>query len=143
MPPKNRIPKGKSRLEVLISKELYDTILSVAPAWYGKGKGGISALVEDALKFYFNLKTHTKDTQKANPRRSVRLVYQQVKDKLKEIMKIDYYPDETTEKILDLAISEVRGSDPRTISKWKNLFEKSGLIKYLGGFRPNRIVELL
>jgi hypothetical protein len=143
MPPRDKIPKGKARLEVLISKELYETVLSVAPAWYGKGKGGISALVEDALKFYFNLKAHTKDTQKPNPSRSVRAVYQQVKDKVKEILKLDYYPDEVPEKILDLAIAETRGSDPRTVNKWKSVFEKAGLIKYLGGFKPNRVVELL
>jgi hypothetical protein len=51
----------------------------------------------------------------------VRVVYQQVKEKVKEIMKLDYYPDEIPEKILDLAIAEVRGSDPRTINKWKGL----------------------
>jgi len=42
-----------------------------------------------------------------------------------------------------LAIAETRGSDPRTIAKWKKLFEKSGLIKYAGGIYPNRIYELL
>jgi len=47
------------------------------------------------------------------------------------------------EKVLDQAISEVRGSDPRTLKKWKNIFQKSGLIKYIGGLPPNRIVELL
>jgi len=37
----------------------------------------------------------------------------------------------------------VRGSDPRTISKWKRIFYRFGLIKYLGGTYPNRIVELI
>jgi hypothetical protein len=67
----------------------------------------------------------------------------QVKEKVKEILNLDYTPDEVPEKILDQAISEVRGSDPRTINKWKSLFERSKLIKYIGGFPPNRVVELM
>ena len=74
---------------------------------------------------------------------SVRLVYNQVIEKVKEITALSYKPDEIPEKILDQAIAEVRGSDPRTIRKWKNIFEKAGLIKFIGGFPPNRIVELL
>jgi hypothetical protein len=136
-------PKGKKHLHVLIDEELYKLLIETAPGVYGQGKyrGALSYIVEDALRQYLLPRAH-KNTQN-NPNRSVKHVYGLVKDKVKEIMKLDYAPDEVPEKILDLAIAEVRGSDPRTIAKWKGIFEKSKLIKYLGGFPPNRIVELL
>jgi len=139
----SRPSKGKRHLHVLIDEEIYKLLIELAPAIYGqsKYKGAVSFVVEEALRQYLIPRAHTKSTQ--NPRRGVRVVYNQVVDKIKEIMHYDFKPDQVPEKILDQAISEVRGSDPRTINKWKNLFEKSKLIKYIGGFPPNRIVELL
>jgi CRISPR/Cas system CSM-associated protein Csm2 small subunit len=78
-----------------------------------------------------------------NPRRSIRDVYEQVTQKIKEIMQTPLKPVEVPEAVLDRAIAEVRGSDKRTIEKWKSIFEKSGLIKFIGGAKPNRIAELL
>jgi di/tripeptidase len=66
-----------------------------------------------------------------------------VVEKIKEIMHWDFKPDQIPERVLDQAIAEVRGSDPRTVKKWKNILQKSGLIKFIGGFPPNRVVELM
>ena len=139
----SRSSKGKRHLHVLIDEEIYKLLIELAPAIYGqsKYKGAVSFVVEEALRQYLIPRAHTKSTQ--NPRLAVRAIYNQVVEKIKEIMHYDFKPDQVPEKILDQAISEVRGSDPRTINKWKNLFEKSKLIKYIGGFPPNRIVELL
>jgi len=139
-----RVKKGKKRLEVLIDEELYKLLIEVAPSIYGEGKyrGALSYVVEEALRHYLTPRQHTASTQN-NPKRGVKYVYMQVKEKAKEILNLDYPPDEVPEKVLDQAIAEVRGSDPRTLKKWKNIFQKSGLIKYIGGFPPNRIVELL
>jgi hypothetical protein len=139
-----RVKKGKKRLEVLIDEELYKLLIEVAPSIYGEGKyrGALSYVVEEALRQYLLPRLRTTSTQN-NPKRGVKYVYMQVKEKAKEILNLDYPPDEVPEKVLDQAISEVRGSDPRTINKWKNIFQKSGLIKYIGGLPPNRIVELL
>ena len=142
MPSRTQIPKGKKQLNILISEELYNTLLQVASPWYGKNRGAISALIEAALRYYLISHAHTKSTQN-NPKRGVKNVYNQVVEKIKEILHYDFKPDEIPEKILDLAIAEVRGSDHRTINKWKNLFHKSGLIKFLGGTYPNRVIELL
>ena len=141
MPSKKDIPKGKVQINVLISKELYDEITQIAPAIYGKYKGAISFIVEEALKQYLYPYKHAQIH--TNPRLSVRLVYDQVIQKIKEIINNPLKPYTIPEKILDLAIMEVRGSDKRTINKWKNLFIKSGLIKVAGGFYPNRIYELM
>jgi len=135
------VPKGKRVLFVYISEDLYKQLIEIAPTWYGKHHGALSALVEEALRHYLTPRQHTASTQ--NPRRGVRVVYNQVVEKIKEIMHWDFKPDQVPEKVLDQAIAEVRGSDPRTINKWKNIFQKSGLIKYIGGSPPNRIVELL
>jgi hypothetical protein len=141
MPSKKQVPKGKVQINPLISEELHRLLLEVAPAWYGKTHGAISAIVEEALRHYLLPRQHTASTQ--NPRLGVRLIYNQVVEKIKEIMHYDFKPTEVTEKVLDQAIAEVRGSDPRTIRKWKNVFQKSGLIKFIGGSPPNRVVELL
>jgi hypothetical protein len=140
MPKRTQIPKGKRTLTILIPEDLYKQLVDVAVNWYGKSHGAISAYVEYALRLA--LATHTQMHTK-NPKSAVRAVYEQVIQKIKEITGSKFAPEEIPEKILDAAIAEVRGTDPRTIEKWKKLFEKSGLIKFVGGLRPNRIAELL
>jgi hypothetical protein len=83
MPSRDKLPKGKRQLLVLISEDLYKLLVEVAPSLYGgsRYRGALSSIVEEALRHYLNLRAHTKSTQ--NPSRSVRLVYQQVKDKVK------------------------------------------------------------
>ena len=132
---------GKVVLQVLISRDLYEKLVQVAPAIYGKTHGSVSYVVEEALKQYLLPRLHTQT--RTNPRGSIRRVYNEIVEKVKEIMHLDFKPTEVPEKILDLAISETRGSDPRTIEKWKSLLSRSGLIKFVGGVKPNRIVELL
>lgn len=139
---RSRIPKGKKELTVFISEDLYKQIIEIAPVWYGKHKGAVSALVEDLIRRALATYQHTQIRTK-NPSRSVRAVYEQVVRRIMEVTGLDYRPDEIPEKYLDQAIAEVRGSDPRTIAKWKGIFERAKLIKYIGGFPPNRIIELL
>jgi hypothetical protein len=129
----------KAQLHVYVRREILETFKRVAFEKYGRFRGSLSLAVEEALELYLGMHTqmHT------NPRRGIRDVYEQVVLKIKEIMHTPLKPVEVPEKILDHAIAEVRGSDRRTIEKWKNIFEKSGLIKFIGGYKPNRIVELL
>jgi hypothetical protein len=142
MPRKEALPKGKRQVLVLLSEDLYKQISQIAVAWYGKNRGALSAYVEyvlrRALEDYLHAQIRTK-----NPSRSVRAVYEQVVKKIMEIKGYSFKPEEIPESVLNQAIAEVRGSDWRTIEKWKSVFEKAGLIKYIGGFPPNRVVELL
>jgi len=135
--------KEKVKLTVLIDRNIYEQLIKVAPIIYGEGKyrGAISYVVEEALKHYLAPRLHAQIP--ANPPGRIRLIYSQVIEKIKEIQHYDFKPDEIPEKILDLAIAEVRGGDPRTIAKWKRQLQRFGLIKPIGGAYPNRIFELL
>jgi di/tripeptidase len=138
-----KTPRNKKHLHVLIDEDIYKLLVETAPGIYGQGKyrGALSYVVEEALRHYLLPRAHTQSTQ--NPRLGVRSIYNQVVEKIKEIMHYDFKPDQIPEKILDRAIAETRGSDPRTINKWKAAFQRAGLIKFIGGYPPNRIVELL
>ena len=136
--------KSKKHLHVMIDEDLYRLLIEIAPGVYGQSRyrGAISYIVEEALRRYLSPLQHTASTQR-NPKPTIRQAYGQVVEKIKEIEHLSFKPMEVSEKILDQAISEVRGSDPRTVRKWKDLFQRSGLIKFIGGYPPNRIVELL
>jgi len=136
---KKIVYNNKKQLKVWISEEVYNLLVEYAPQIYGQVHGAMSHVVEEAIKQYLLPYQHTQIH--TNARLSVRNVYRLVKEKIKEITH-NHVIFEVPEKIIDMAISEVRGSDPRTIEKWKNLFEKQGLIKCVGGFKPNRIYEL-
>ncbi len=139
---KNKYTKynNKRQLKVWISEETYNLLVEYAPEIYGQVHGSLSYVVEEAIKRYLLPYKHTQ--MHTNPKLSVRMVYQRVKETIKEITH-NPIVFEVPEKILDLAISETRGSDPRTIAKWKNLFIKQGLIKPVGGMTPNRVFELI
>jgi len=142
---KDRLPKGKVALSVLIDKEVYELLVKMAPKLAGKGKyrGALSTVVERALRRYLRLKAGVR-IPSATPRQKVVEVYIFVKMKLAEITGKPYHElKECTESDLDRAIGEVRGIDPRTIKKWKQLFLENGLIRYLGGTEPDRLMELM
>jgi len=134
-----KVPKGKRAVLAYISDDLYKKLIELAPQMYGKGRGGISHVIEEALRHYLlpraSANTHT------NPKLSIRDVFSNVVMRLRD--RYGFTPKEVPEYELDQAISEARGYDKRTIDKWKSAFEKSGLIKYIGGFKPKRIVELI
>jgi len=133
--------KKKVTLHVLIEKDIYDKLIQIAPMIYGSSRGALSYVVEEALRYWLGPRLHTQ--KHTNPSRSIATVYNTVVEKVKEILKIDIKPYEIPEKVLDAAIAQVRGSDPRTISKWKDTFIGAGLIKVLGGREPKRIFELI
>ena len=134
-----RLPKGKVQLLVYISEDVYRRLISVAPNLYGKNHGAISFVVEEALKQY--LYPLGASDVKLNPRMSIRRVYEQVKAKIREILKSPFTPAFVPEKILDMAIRETRG--PTVVERWKGFFVQEGLIKFVDGNPPNRTVELL
>jgi len=133
----------KVHLHVVISREVYDLLVKMAPEIYGEGvyRGALSHVVEEALRSYLLPRARTQI--RANPTHRVREVYEQVVERARELLRQPVKPKEVSERILDMAISDVRGSDPRTIEKWKRVFEKMGLIRHVRGAKPNRVFELL
>jgi hypothetical protein len=104
-----RVPKGKRMVTVYISEDLYKLLWRMAPELYGKGHGAISHVVEEALKQYLYplARTHTK-TQ-ANPKMSVKAVYDLVVAKVREVMNMPFKPYQVPEQVLNRAIALVRG----------------------------------
>jgi hypothetical protein len=137
---KKKLPKGKVQLLVYINEDLYKELVRVAPVLCGRCHGSISYVVEEALKNYLTPLSEVGDL-KVNPRMSVRRVYEQVKAKIREILKQPFTPVLIPEKIFDMAIRETRG--PTVIERWKKFFVQEGLIKFVDGNAPNRTVELL
>jgi hypothetical protein len=144
-----KLPKNKRQVLVYLSEDIYRMLITLAPQLYGKARGGMSFVVEEALKQYLLplAGTHTREHAgggvriTANPKASVRLVYGQVVEKLKEMMRLPFKPMQVAEKLLDAAIAETRG--PTVVDRWKGYFARQGLIKFVAGSRPNRVVELL
>ena len=137
---KKKLPKGKVQLLVYISEDLYKELVRIAPALCGRCHGSISYVVEEALKNYLTPLSEVGNL-KVNPRMSVRRVYEQVKAKIREILKQTFTPVLIPERILDMAVRETRG--PTVVERWKRFFVQEGLIKFVDGNAPNRTVELL
>jgi len=134
---------GKVLLQVLIPKELYEELVRIAPTLYGSTRGALSYVVTEALKHYLAPRLHATH---ANPPRNLWMKFKRVKKALTEILNIpEDELKECTEKQLEIAISCSIGSDPRTINKYKDLFEKVGLIKNMAPEAPKgkRVFEIL
>jgi hypothetical protein len=136
---KSKLSEDKVYVHALISRDLYEQLRRVAIDIYGKNHGAISFVVEEALRRYLN--PFVRFNIKLNPRLSVKQVYEQVCEKIIDILGESKKPHAVGEKVLDMAISEVRG--PTVVERWKKFFAQEGLIKFVGGFPPNRTVELL
>jgi len=85
-----KIPKGKRQLHVLIDEKVYKELVEIAPKVYGKGRGGMSAIVEEALKWYLKLLTSSHTMHKTglyNPPLSIRDEYNKFINTLKEVLR--------------------------------------------------------
>jgi len=130
--------KNKVKLQVWISEKIYKKLIEIAPSIYGSHKGALSYVVEQALKDYL-APLHTQI--RTNPPSRVRLKYELLLSTLKKLK--GYRPHQVKEWEFERAVADTFGTDPRTIRKYKEQFRKFGLIKFVGGTYPNRIIELL
>ena len=153
MPRRDQIPDGKRQLNIILSKSLYEQLVRIAPEYYGKGRGGISRLVEDALKQYIPLlMVHTQKHNgggkvfAVNPRLSVREEYNQFIRTFKRVWLETHgtseLPIAVRFKLIDSIIIRAfeRAKDERTrLRKLHNWF-LAGLVKplYPEGFRPSK-----
>jgi len=126
----SKIPRGKVHLSVLISKELNDKLRKYIKETYPVyTRGLLSIVVQDAIAEYLGRRKQQHASKPLNPGRPT---VQQICDELKFRMKSKGFLSQIDHVNLVNIISEVRGSDPRTIRKWiKNLL-KLGYIKKIG-----------
>lgn len=61
-----KVPNGKKQLHVLIDEKVYQELVRVAPHVYGKHRGALSALVEEALRWYLQYLQY-RHTKAQNP----------------------------------------------------------------------------
>ena len=136
---KKRVTKKEDKvlLQVLIRRDLYEKLVSIAPQLYGATKGALSHAVEEALESWLAPRLHAQ--VHANPTDKVRMKFRAVLQSLKKVLGLPFVPDEAPLEAFKVAIAQAIGSDPRTINKYLDLFEKAKLIKYLG---PN-LVEIV
>lgn len=98
-------------------------------------KGLLSYEAEMALRSWIALHTNAQRSLiSPNPVPKVAIAFAQVK----EFLKTKYYTELSTGQQINLlhikeAIMSVRGSDPRTVTKWLKVFHKFDLIKPVAG----------
>ncbi|MEM4620686.1 MAG: hypothetical protein QW607_10795 [Desulfurococcaceae archaeon] len=134
----------KRRTEILIEEEVFREALDIAQEIYGKGKGGLSYLINTLLKdFIEQYKNNAMKEEVLSQRKGVKEVFMEVLENIANKRKCSTSEiHEITEKELVQAISNVRGSDKRTVKKWLELFLNNKLIEYSAGFSPNRIFRV-
>jgi len=135
-----RVKKNeKVRLQIYIPDELDAKFRALVQSKYQKyEKGLLSYEAEMALRHWLSLHTETQntlDTKPPNPIPKVSLAYMKVKEYLlSTVPGSPYYfslqpGQQIPRRHLTLAISNTRGSDQRTITKWMKQFKANGLIK--------------
>jgi len=130
-----KVPEGKTRLVAYVDEKLYKDIVRIAPNVYGKYRGAISHVVEEALRQWLQPLLHTQ-IHTRNPPDRVRAAYIKVMRKLCEILGLPDYvpsaiPNDIPHAYMERAIAQSLGHDPRTIRKYMYIFEKCGLFKHI------------
>jgi len=131
-----KLPKGKVRLEVLISEDVAKKFYELVKMKHENLRGALSYEVEQALRNW--IAAHTSSTQilakKSNPQPKALVVWERVKEYLKRRLDIPTIVAgmQVHKSFLIEAIAAVRGEDPRTIRKWLDKFIEYKLVKPLG-----------
>lgn len=132
----------KRRTEILIDEDLFNEAMAISQKLYGRGRGGLSLLISTLLRDFIE-QYKTKNIVLGDPRKSIKEVFMEVLENIANKRKCSTSEiHEITEKELVQAISNVRGSDKRTVKKWLELFLNNKLIEYSAGFSPNRIFRV-
>jgi len=154
MPSVEQIPDGKRQLNILLSNDLYNQLIAIAPSYYGKGRGGLSRLVEDAVRFYLQtLGKHNSmqngfvQVNKINPSMSVREEYNKFIKELRRVWEMNWgteLPVIVRRSIIEHVMLDVfkRAKDERTRLRKLHTWFLQGLVKpYDPPFRPQKPSE--
>lgn len=136
-----KLPPRKRGFYVMIDERVYENLMDLVRRKHAKPYGALSSEVQDALAHWIQecgqtLELHTNTHKKVNP--ALPHSHRQAK----EI--IDWLRDrgfslQCSLGDLEKAISNTRGSDPRTTKKWIRFLTGNGYIKWV----THRNLEIL
>lgn len=139
-----KVPKGKVLAAVYLDKDLWEEFRRLAFMKHD-GFRYLSYEVEQALRAWLALhrsppggreiqRNFSKVSSKVNPTPKVLRAFEQVKEYLAKKFNCPITEgSQVSRDHLIEAIANTRGTDPKTISKWLNLFEKFKLVKHIAG----------
>lgn len=133
----------KVQVKIYIPKNLDTKFRQFLNEKYEKyQQGTLSLEICEAMQYWLSLHTNAQKTLEQripNPDTKVKLAYHQVKGEL-----LRFYDEIESGKIIPIsqfekAIMETRGSDERTVKKWRKVFDKMGLTKFIN----NAVMEIM
>jgi len=132
---------SKVQLKVYLDKKIVDKLWDLIRKKYEKPYGALSSEVSDAIAHWIHeheetLELHTNTHKVINPalplsHRRARRIVNWLRDK--------GFSLQCSIKDLERAISNTRGSDPRTIRKWIRFLVDNGYLKWV----THRSLEIL
>lgn len=127
----------KAQLKVYIDKKLLEELWNHIKTAYPRSTyGALSSEVQQAIAAWLKTKhtqIHTNPMNPGTPR------VHQICTQIIQTLKTQGFINQVDKRTLSTTISEIRGSDERTITKWIKILVKNGYIKILN---PN-LYELL
>jgi len=134
----------KKKIQIFLEKDLADRVYTEAVQRYGRSKGALSQFFSDLLRNYFDYGIGAPVVSKDIITSKIEKVFNNI------LMLIASVRNTSIEKIHEIteneilrAIYNIRGSDPRTIRKWLNIFLQNGYLEYVGGKEPKRIFRIV
>ena len=140
-----KAPKDKVGVYVLIDRRTWEEFRRLAFMKHEGLHGTLSYEVEQALRAWLALhrsppggreiqRNFSKVSSKVNPTPKVLRAFEQVKEYLAKKFNCPITTgSQVSRDHLIEAIANTRGTDPKTINKWLNLFEKFKLVKHIAG----------
>jgi hypothetical protein len=119
-----KAPKGKVRLDVYISEDLFEKFKELAVAKHRTLHGALSYAVEEALRRWVS------EQLRGSHDRRVGEMWALVKDYLEGRLKYDLsfsryiHVDDVVK-----ALKSIAGSDDKVVSEWLKTFEDAGVLK--------------
>jgi len=140
-----KVPKGKVLAAVYLDKDLWEEFRRLVFTKHESFRGALSYEVEQALRNWLALhrsppggreiqRNFSKVSSKVDPTPKVLRAFEQVKEYLAKRFNCPVVEgSQVSRDHLIEAIANTRGTDPKTINKWFNLFERHKLVKHVAG----------
>jgi len=132
-----KIPEGKKGVFTLIDKDIYSKLWDFIKKKYGENVyGALSFEIEKALEHYLNfVELHTNAHKLENP--SLPRSHREAQKIISLIRNRGFHKQVPVNEVYK-AISDIRGSDPRTLKKWLKFMVIHGYFRWIN----SRILEI-